>query len=65
VNLQNEIRKIIREAEKRGWVFKGGGHNHFKGVHSVTHKTVTISSSPSSQRAVRSTLSYLRQGERP
>jgi predicted RNA binding protein YcfA (HicA-like mRNA interferase family) len=41
-----ELRRIIKEAEQRGWTFKRSGRgNHIKGIHPMG-KTTTISISP-------------------
>jgi predicted RNA binding protein YcfA (HicA-like mRNA interferase family) len=46
-----ELRRIIKEAEQRGWTFKRSGRgNHIKGIHPMG-KTTTISISPSDGRA--------------
>ncbi len=44
-----ELRKILKKAEKRGWVFTESQGSHIKGKH-TTGKTTTISKSPSDFR---------------
>lgn len=46
-----ELRKLLKDAEQRGWTFKRGGRGkHIKGVH-PSGKTTTVSVSPSDHRA--------------
>ena len=46
-----DLRKVLREAELRGWQFRGGGQTHIKGRH-PSGKTATISCSPSDFRVL-------------
>jgi hypothetical protein len=64
MNLQSEVRKLIKDAEKRGWKFSGGGNRHYKGVHQTTRATITISASPSSPYVLKMAAGHLRHGER-
>lgn len=45
-----ELRKLLKEAERCGWVFTRR-NKHIKGVH-PSGKTTTVSASPSDGRAI-------------
>ena len=45
-----DLKKILKEAECRGWVFKRG-RNHIKGKHR-SGRTATISVTPSDNRVI-------------
>lgn len=47
---KNELKKLLREAEMRGWVFDTGG-KHIKGKH-PNGQRATVSVSPSDHRAL-------------
>ena len=46
-----ELRKILKDAEERGWEFTKSRGRHIKGKH-TTGKTTTISVSPSDYRVL-------------
>ena len=46
-----ELRKILKDAEERGWEFTKSRGRHIKGKH-TTGKTTTISVSPSDHRVL-------------
>jgi len=50
ISANKDLRRILKDAEDRGWEFKLANH-HIKGQH-TSGKTVTISRSPSDWRAL-------------
>ena len=57
-----ELKKILREAEMRGWVFEKGANRHIRGKHADGVTQTTISASPSDHRAIQNIKRDLRKG---
>ena len=56
-----ELKKILKDAEGRGWAFIRSRGKHIKGKH-TTGKTTTISVSPSDHRVLLNIQKDLRVG---
>lgn len=54
-----DLKKILKEAESRGWEFFKNSRGHIKGKH-TTGKSTTISVSPSDRRVLMNITKHLK-----
>jgi predicted RNA binding protein YcfA (HicA-like mRNA interferase family) len=59
-----ELKKILREAELRGWAFERKSGRHIKGKHVDGVTSTTISVSPSDHHAIQNIKRDLKKGSK-